>query len=685
MYINLGIFSVDFRGSGMSTRQEISIEELVEKYRKARKVRRMYAIKAFFKIKRGAIGVGILVLLTALSLLSPWIAPEPNKFRHAPYSKPGWMKIFDPNAIGDFNLTEHSFTSQEEISESLDPSQVGIDKLYVHEDIEKIGTMTYNGLRLEEHDGYFDASCAVLEITDNTSLKPITVGKKSVNATFGFNIKLKWDKNVPPYAAYLWFAHRFVIGIKPLLNETVRLTQGQKKTFRLDLSEYFNRSLSGVRIHIANLSEFDPEKGDQLKLTIESGPLKDTRILKKEFSEIYTISNYTEITVENLGRRAIEILVEITVESGQIYPLTMNLYLNLWNSDENREYTKDELREYLREFQIVPPEEELSDRGLLIHKDISRSSKWVTFGHPIRTYLTGREIYQEPFFQKDNIIIVKIEVSISINPLYAKLRRMFGKTIPIKWYIDNIVVEIQDKYYGLMGTDKDGADIFAKIVDGLKISLLVGFTATFANIAVGVTLGLVSGYMGGKIDEVIMRIVDFFMSIPGLPLLMVLAFVFYSMNVDPLIAIIVVLSIFGWAGMARTIRSQVLALRANIYVEAAKASGASSFYIIRKHILPGVWALCLLYLMVGVVGNILAEAGLSFLGILRPNWNSLGKMIQEAAGISAATGGGAAGLTMRAIHWIFFPGFVLMLIGFAFYAIGDAYDELINPKRRKRF
>ena len=672
----------------MSGSQQISIEELIEKYKRARKIRRMYALKQFFKIKRGALGVAILVILTALSLLSPWIAPEPNEFRHAPLSKPGWLRIFDPNAIGDFNLLDLRVSDSSQISTLRNDTQIDTGKIYAKYNLSQANSTRFEGIFFEPNDGYWDKGCAVLKIADNTSI-PVS-GNVSPKITFSFNIKVKWDKKVYPYAAYFMFAHKFIVGLKPLLEKEVELMQGGSETVSLNLTGYIGAALSGVNIFVEIV---EPQAGDKLRVTIETGSepdkmsVKVDRIISERLAVTKThVSYLTNIRLQNLSPRAVKVKVWMTVETGIIYPTVINLYLNLWNETANREMTRDELADYLEErFQIVPPSEELTDRGLLIYKDISKADEWITFGHPVKTYLTAREIYQEPFFQKGNIIVIRLEAELSLSILYAKLRQWFGKLIEIKWYIDNVKIEIQDKYYGLMGTDKDGRDIFAMIIDGLKISLLVGFTATFANIAVGVTLGLVSGYVGGKVDEVIMRIVDFFMSIPGLPLLMVLAFVFYTMNVDPLIAIIVVLSIFGWAGMARTIRSQVLALRANVYVEAARASGASSFYIIRKHILPGVWPLVLMYLMTGVIGNILAEAGLSFLGILRPDWNSLGKMIQEAAGISAATGGGAGGFGFRAIHWIFFPGFILMLIGFAFYSIGDAYDELINPKRRKRF
>jgi len=665
-------------GCNLSETEKLSVEELIERYKQARKVRRKYAIKQFLKIKRGAVGVVILITLTTLSLMSSIIAPEPNEFKHAPLSKPAWLRVFDPYAIGDFNLSEINFDSSECIATGLEEAEIDVGKVYEEHNISAFPSLKFEGLYYDESDGKFDPGCGVIRITDITSEEVPEKGR----AIISYNFKVKWDKDVVPYAVYFWFAHKFVIDLPPIMDETVEV--GPYGAITLNVS-YSGSVLPGTKF---NFTIVDPEEGDVVRAIVKAG--EETRLNKTvkwnaPLIEKINLSNDTKVIIKNLVDRKLKVSVTIEVASGNIYPTKFNIYLNLWNKYYDREMTPEELDAYLREFGVAAPKKELTDSGLLVFPEVSFAGDWVTFGYPSKTFLTAREVYQEPFFQKDNIIIVKIEANMTIMSSYANLRPVFGDKINISWYIDNMVIEIQDKYYGLMGTDKNGRDIFAMIVDGLKISLLVGFIATFANIAIGVTLGLVSGYVGGKTDEVVMRFVDFFMSIPGLPLLMVLSFVFYSMNVDPLIAIIVVLSIFGWAGMARTVRSQVLALRANIYVEAARASGASSFYIIRKHILPGVWPLVLMYLMTGVVGNILAEAGLSFLGILRPNWNSLGKMIQEAAGISAATGGGAGGLGMKAIHWVFFPGFILMLIGYAFYAIGDAYDELINPKRRKRF
>jgi len=671
------------KGEDMSTKKELSIEELVQKYRQAKKIRRLHALKQFFKIKRGAVGLVILVTLTILSLLSPIIAPNPNESVHAPLSKPSWLRPFDPYAVKDQYILDNHIDSSDDIGTGED-----LGKVYTEYSLSPVSKFIYQGTKFNDKDGYMDNGSATIEFVDNTS-EEISLSKletkQAENISYNmlnmsFCIKFKWDMDVSPYIAYLAFAHKFVIDVPAIYSKTITLEPNKEFNDTINLPISFVFSTLSINIK-------DPSSGKKIEVKYQKEDGRevftettDSTIIKTKFQ----VSNGDKIRITNKGTQSVTVEITITPIGETIYPTQVNIYFNLWNQDEDREMTPEEIDRYMDEFNVRVPRPELTPHGVLAYDDISLAPDWVGWGYDVKFYLAAREVYIKPLFQKGNIIIIRLMATIRLSQIYLTLRNSLPGNVRVSWSIDDIRVEVQGQYYGLMGTDDQGRDIFKMIIDGLKISLLVGFIATFANIAIGVTLGLVSGYIGGKTDEVIMRVCDFFMSIPGLPLLMILAFIFFQMNIDPLISIIVVLSIFGWAGMARTIRSQVLTLRVNIYVEAARASGASTFYIIRKHILPGVWPLCLMYLMVGVVGNILAEAGLSFLGILRPNWNSLGKMIQEATGISAG-GAGGGGLGLKAIHWVFFPGFILMLIGYSFYAISDAYDELVNPKRHKRF
>jgi len=650
---------------------ELSIQEIIARYKEVTKTRRRYAIKSFFRIKRGVLGLVILIVLTVLSLASPLIAKNPNARVHAELSKPAWMRVFDPNSFDDFYPLALSFNSEADFQSLLVLTGSGPSNL------------KYGGYSIIPS-GYLDYGSLAIHIIDDIE-KPAVIGQLPVGVAFFF----KWDHKKAPYRVYFDFAHRVDIKIPPFVNETISLAPGEEKVYNLTF-----KSDNVVFNNLIVLS-FEEKNLIQLVVKNDKGALICSETLNQSSSfsiKMNTSYNYT-IEIINLGEQAahIDVLIKAQIES--IYRASQAvIMMNLYNPMLHNIYSIDELLTYLQvEKKLNVPPQIVRDWGLMQHEGMTtRIGGWFSASsrsslqEPPRTLLAP-EVYLQAFFEKGNWIAVVIEVDFSVFAFsdLAKLRQDLSGDVEIEWCIDNMVIQAQDQYYGLMGTDGEGADIFAKIIDGLKISLLVGFIATFANLLIGVSLGLVSGYIGGKVDEVIMRFVDFMMSIPILPFLLVLSFVFFQMNLDPLLAIIIVLSLLGWAGMARTIRSQVLALKASVYVEAARASGASPFYIVRKHILPGVWPLVLVYLMQGVVANILAEAGLSFLGVLKPNWNSLGKMIQEAAGVSAIGGGGGGGL--RNWHWVFFPGFILMLIGYAFYAISDAYDEIVNPKRRRRF
>ncbi len=650
---------------------EIEVKEVIARYREVTKVRRRYTIRAFFKIKRGALGLIILVTLTILSLLSPVIAPNPNSKVHSELSVPAWLKMFDPNAFDDFYPLKLGFQS----AADLDSSHVlGIGNT---------STFYVDGIKLAQ-DGYLDQGSLMIRVVDNHTLNDTTL---SVGAAFLF----RWPHRKHPYRAYFGFAHKVEIRAPPFINDSVSLDPNANKTYSL------NFTTKGIAFNCWLSISLKPNTGPVAIIVNSSAGtviLNTVVIESTEFPlSLNTDYNYT-ITLQNKGFVATQLNICAVADIKNAYSASLvDITLNIYDPAKGSLLSMEELLDYLQENGVEPSSIMQGNWGAAEHVRITTFiDRWFAFGihkdepnKPPEVMLC-REFLLSPLFQPDQWLAVIIEIdfralSSSFLPI-VKLKQDIPGGIEIRWYIDDIRVQAQDGYYGLMGTDKDGADIFAKIIDGLKISLLVGFVATIANLTIGVSLGLVSGYLGGKIDEVIMRFVDFMMSIPTLPLLLVLSFIFYQMQIDPLIAIILVLSLLGWAGIARVIRSQVLALKTNVYVEAARASGASPFYIVRKHILPGVWPLVLVYLMQGVVANILAEASLSFLGVLRPNWNSLGRMIQEASGISAGTTGGAG---MFAVHWVFFPGFILMLIGYAFYAISDAYDEIINPKRRRRF
>lgn len=270
-------------------------------------------------------------------------------------------------------------------------------------------------------------------------------------------------------------------------------------------------------------------------------------------------------------------------------------------------------------------------------------------------------------------------IAIGLSPTYQFEYHVRTGTFPwMNWSgsvtatITRFSVTCFGSYFGLMGSTNDGADAWSQLVFGSRISLMIGIVATALSTAVGVIVGMVAGYFGGKIDEILMRVVDFLLVIPGLPLMMVLA-AFLGPSID---TIIVVIAILGWTGTSRLIRSQVLAEKNKAYVESARAIGASDTYIIFRHILPNVTPILFANITLGVVGAILSESGLSFLGLTDPSQPSWGRMLADAQGNGAFTSGA---------WWVVvFPGLMITSLSLAFTFIGHTLDQVLNPRLRER-
>jgi len=246
-------------------------------------------------------------------------------------------------------------------------------------------------------------------------------------------------------------------------------------------------------------------------------------------------------------------------------------------------------------------------------------------------------------------------------------------------YLDNINLLFYGDAFGLLGSDGMGGqarDIFTALLHGAQISVFVGlFTATIS-VAIGLLLGLTAGYLGGYADEGIMRFADFLIGLPGLPLLIVLA-VILSPSVWN---IVLILSLMGWMGFSRSIRSMTLSLRERSFVEAAKASGASRSRILFRHLLPNVIPLVYLALATSVPGAIVAEASLSFLGLFDPTRITWGRMLNEFTNSGVAMTKGFE----RYWFWVLPPGIGISLLAISFIMIGYSLDEILNPKLRQR-
>jgi ABC-type dipeptide/oligopeptide/nickel transport system permease subunit len=243
-------------------------------------------------------------------------------------------------------------------------------------------------------------------------------------------------------------------------------------------------------------------------------------------------------------------------------------------------------------------------------------------------------------------------------------------TVETTVYLDDFDIILTGTCFGLLGTDATGSDVFTKLVYGTSVSLYVGLLSAFLSISIGLALGLVAGYVTGAVDEIIMRVTDVMLVLPGLPLLIVLITVLGS-SINNLIILI---GFLGWMGFARLIRSQVLSLKERPFIEAAKALGGSRSHILVKHVLPNVMGLVYVTLAMSVPGAIVTEASLSWLGFYDPNIMSWGRMLYDVQ---------TAGAYM-AWWWVIPPGIAIAALSLSFILLGYAIDDILNPKLRIR-
>jgi peptide/nickel transport system permease protein len=224
----------------------------------------------------------------------------------------------------------------------------------------------------------------------------------------------------------------------------------------------------------------------------------------------------------------------------------------------------------------------------------------------------------------------------------------------------------------VLGTDNLGRSVAVQFVYGSRVSLFVGLTATIVTIAIGSVVGIVAGFFGKWVDATLMRLTDWFLVIPFLPLAIVLASVL-GRNIWN---IIFVIGVTSWPFTARLVRSQVLTVKERLYVDRARALGATRGQIVRRHILPNVSPLILASATLVVPISILTETTLAFLGLGDPTQASWGKTLEEAFN-KGAIGRGA--------WWWYMPaGVGIVLVVLAFTLFGRALEEILDPRLRDR-
>ena len=229
----------------------------------------------------------------------------------------------------------------------------------------------------------------------------------------------------------------------------------------------------------------------------------------------------------------------------------------------------------------------------------------------------------------------------------------------------------------LLGTDINGRDVFSRLLFGGRISMTIGFLSLFIVFPIGLLYGGISGYFGGIVDVLMMRFAESIMAIPSFYLLIILAAILPSgmTSTQRFCLIIVILALIGWAGFARVVRGMVLSIKEEDFVQAEKTFGASNLRIILKHILPQTTSYVIIAMTLAIPSYILAESGLSFLGlgIQQPDasWGNMLKEAQEFTNILYRP-------------WLLTPGILIFVAVLSFNLLGDIIRDFLDPKGKLR-
>ena len=229
-----------------------------------------------------------------------------------------------------------------------------------------------------------------------------------------------------------------------------------------------------------------------------------------------------------------------------------------------------------------------------------------------------------------------------------------------------------DKIFFLMGTDTLGRDVFSRILSGGRISLSFCLVSVFFTVAIGLTLGGISGYLGGLADTIVQRAIDLIMSIPGIPMWMALAAALPSTmsNLKKYFLMSLIMSLIGWTGLARVTRGKILSLREDDFVTAARMCGSSHARVIFKHMLPSFLSYIIVSVTGSIPGTILGETSLSFLGLgLQAPTVSWGTMLQDCQTVDS----------MAATPWLMFPAVFIVISVLCFCFMGDGLRDAADP------
>jgi peptide/nickel transport system permease protein len=289
--------------------------------------------------------------------------------------------------------------------------------------------------------------------------------------------------------------------------------------------------------------------------------------------------------------------------------------------------------------------------------------------YSLQRFYKGWQIFIKNPLGKTGVIILVVFMFMAIASFFVPL---IGPMYDPMTGIDpDIRVSTGPSLTHWLGTDNVGRDLLAQLLEGAKVAFIVGLSAAFFSIVIGTLVGMVAGYTGGLLDAFLMRTADIIMVLPSLVILLILASLFGQFNIW---IIVFIIAIMRWPAVSRVIRSQTLSLKHRPFIEASRVAGASHLRIIFRHIMPNVLPLAFLYMTFRVTAAILVEAALSFLGFGDPSQVSWGMMLQWVW---------KSGHMFQAPYWLIPPGVCISLLTLAFYMLGRAMDEVLDPRLRK--
>lgn len=395
-----------------------------------------------------------------------------------------------------------------------------------------------------------------------------------------------------------------------------------------------------------------------------------------------TIVGYGEVRRVSYTLRAPvypeDIVVVVRLDSKEINTTNIRAFIYVYlTRPDGTVFLVSEAKRFARELDIRNPIKLDPDKFSLLFYEYYRANMSVSQLQSLGSRLAfaavspgGTEL--RPYPGEYQITVITIFAEPGADP--RNIKRLFDNG-ELRTSVDVIV---KGNVFGLLGTDNMGRDLFMGLLFGFPVALIIGVSVSFALVVIGLVLGVISGYFGGRIDELIQRVVDVIANVPLLPVLILIGAIVQTKGLvgwPALIIIMTFLVAFSWGGVAIISRSIALSIKSEAYVEAARALGASSFRIVFRHILPQLVPYAMAALVFGVPGAIVAEAGLSVLGIDHglPTWGRILADAQRERGIS-----------YNMWWWILPPGIMLGLFSFAFVAIGFALETIVEPRLRRR-